>query len=121
MAIKTKAGKVYKDKYSAVGNSDHYAVIDKVIVDKKNGYADFALKIYKNKAARNSSQEHIEKIRFITTETEFNEYFAVGNKHKDQFTAAYLCLAGRREESTRNEEDEEVLGDLVWKDWESDE
>lgn len=125
MAIVLKAGNTYSDRYTEGTSDTYYGVIDVCNLNKDQKKALLHLSIYKSSTERTNGKAPVESYSYTVNSDNYNTYFdvavleTVGVNH---FGKAYEYLLSEvRESSTFDENGDEVLGELIWKDWESDE
>ncbi len=125
MAIILKAGKTYSDRYTDGTSNTYYGVIDVCNLNKNEGKASIHLSIYKSSTERSNGRRPVETHSYIAMYDVYNTYFDITVLEQtgvNHFGKAYEYLLSEiRESSTFDENGDEVLGELVWKDWESDE
>ena len=125
MAIILKAGNTYSDRYTDGTSGNYYGVIDVCNLNKDAKKALLHLSIYKSSTERTNGKAPVESYSYTVNSDKYDTYFdvpvleTVGVNH---FGQAYLYVLNEvRESSTFDDNGDEILGELVWKDWESDE
>lgn len=113
MALILKPTKTFNDNR---GNSysNAYLVIDRFITDKFTKAQDIQVKIFKNKAARNTGKSPVEIRRHNCLDpTEFDTYFGVVaiNNDDNTFKQSYIYLLLIKD----------LDDNIIYEDWESDE
>lgn len=99
MALILKTGQVFNDKHGTE-HAAAYAVIDWVLTDKEKKTHDIRLDIYKDKAARDSNLQPLERIRInCIDEIDFNNYFScVATCNKDLYEQSYTYVSNLKDE-----------------------
>lgn len=119
MALILKPNKKYN--YKGLELSEIYGVVDQVNMNKKDRIAHIVFEIYPNKEARQEPTKLLEQYNYDITSDKFDKWFGVDSlDNNNQFVIAYEYLLQLREVINAEQENEE-LGDLVWKDLQSDE
>lgn len=125
MAIVLKATKTYTDVYTDGTSTTYYGVVDVCNLNKNTCKAHIVLEIYKSSSERTNGKTPVESHNYDVTGSLYTTYFDVAVLDLvsiDQFKEAYLYILNEvREPSTYDENGDEVLGNLTWVDWESDE
>lgn len=125
MAIVLKAGNTYSDRYTDGTSNTYYGVIDVCNLNKNECKGLIVLQIYKSSAERDNGKTPVETHSYTVSADKYPTYFDVvvlDAVNIDQFKEAYLYVLNEvREPSTFDENGDEVLGELIWRDWESDE
>lgn len=127
MAIILKTDKTYIDRCNKAESGDYYGVVDLVKTNKSARTGLVRLDIYKDQDARANGGSPLESYEYYVSGTNFGLYFSANAlAEADVYGSAYsYILNAVREPSTYTYDEEgvqsEVLGDLIWSDWESDE
>jgi hypothetical protein len=125
MALVLKATKTYTDIFTDGTSDSYYGVVDVCNLNKHDCKAMISFQIYKSSSERTNGKSPIKTFSYTVSKDKYPNYFNVGlldTAGVDQFQEAYLYILNEvREPSTFDENGDEVLGALVWADWESDE
>jgi len=125
MAIVLKAGKTYTDPYGHTG-SDFYGVVDMSSeMCKRSCRGNFALQIFRQSTSIDASESPVFTKKYPILTAKYDEYFGITKLNEvdiNLYKQFYSYLMSEvRHPSTFDENGDEVLGELIWTDWESDE
>lgn len=130
MSMILKSGKTFKDSTSAEATTGYYGTVKELHrVDWENKRVCFWFKVYRNKAASTAKVTPVFKQDYMITGDVFDAVLGIDNLNllnNNIIKALYVYVLGVRTPSTYTVDEEtqettEVLGDLTWGDWETDE
>ena len=120
MALILKENKTYN--FKGIELTEIYGVIDQINMNKRDKIAHIVFEIYPNKNSRKDQNKLLSQYNYDLTSDKFDEYFSIDNlDEQNQYAKSYKYLLEVREIIEEPVDGEQVLGDLVWGNLQSDE